>query len=41
MDEAMTEHPWTLPVDVIVGGGSQLLSEQSIKENRNVANRFA
>ena len=43
MDQAMTEFPWTLPVDVIVGGGSQLLSEAVqhwIRENRNVANRF-
>lgn len=39
---AMREHPWTVPVTIICGGGNQVLSEAVehwIRENRNVANR--
>jgi DNA-nicking Smr family endonuclease len=44
MNKAMNEPPWTHPVDVVTGGGSQTLAEAVehwIRENRNVANRFA
>jgi hypothetical protein len=43
LDTAMKEHPYTLPVNIITGGGSQIISdtvEHWIRENRNVANRF-
>jgi DNA-nicking Smr family endonuclease len=43
MEEAMKHHPYTVNVDVICGGGSQLLSETVeawIKMKKNVANRF-
>eukprot|EP00804_Cyclotella_cryptica_P019146 CCRYP_017801-RA/>CCRYP_017801-RA protein AED:0.08 eAED:0.05 QI:0/-1/0/1/-1/0/1/0/115 len=43
MNEAMREFPWTLRVDIITGGGSQILAEAVehwIREKRNVANRF-
>jgi hypothetical protein len=39
----MKEHPYTLPVNIITGGGSQIVAdavEHWIRENRNVANRF-
>ena len=41
---ANRSHPYTVNVDVICGGGKQLLSEaveQWIRESRHVANRFA
>lgn len=42
VDTAMKgEYPWVIPVDIICGGGSQILSEtveRWIKENKNVAN---
>lgn len=44
MDDAMKDFPWTLPVNIIVGGGSQLLAdkvENWIREKRKVAKRFA
>jgi hypothetical protein len=43
LDAAMKEHPYTLPVNIITGGGCQIISdtvEHWIRENRNVANRF-
>jgi DNA-nicking Smr family endonuclease len=43
LDAAMNEHPYTLPVNIITGGGCQIISdtvEHWIRENRNVANRF-
>jgi DNA-nicking Smr family endonuclease len=43
LDAAMKEHPYTLPVNIITGGGSQIVAdavEHWIRENRNVANRF-
>jgi hypothetical protein len=43
IDEAMKEHPWTVRVDIITGGGHQILAEvveQWIRENKQVANRF-
>jgi len=43
MDTAMKgDYPWVVPVDIICGGGSQLLSDvvkDWIQANRNVANR--
>lgn len=44
LEAAMKEHPYTLPVNIITGGGSQIVSdavENWIRENRNVANRFS
>ena len=42
VDTAMKgEHPWVIPVDIICGGGSQILAEtveRWIKENKKVAN---
>jgi hypothetical protein len=43
MDKAMAKYPWMLPVDIVTGGGSQVLAEAVehwIRQN-NVANRFA
>ncbi|KAL7505371.1 hypothetical protein ACHAXN_002859 [Cyclotella atomus] len=43
LDAAMKEHPYTLPVNIITGGGSQIVADAVycwILENRNVANRF-
>lgn len=43
MEEAMKGHPWTLSVNIICGGGCQIISsavEQWIRESRNVAKRF-
>ena len=43
LDEAMKEHPYTLAVNIISGGGCQIVAdavEHWIRENRNVANRF-
>lgn len=43
MNKAMTEYPWTHPVDDVTGGGSQVLAEAVehwIRQNGNVANRF-
>ncbi|KAL7538823.1 hypothetical protein ACHAXR_008814 [Thalassiosira sp. AJA248-18] len=43
VDTAMRgEYPWVIPVDVVCGGGSQILSEAVkvwIRSNRQVANR--
>ena len=43
VDTAMKgEYPWVIPVDIICGGGSQILSEvvqNWIRANRQVANR--
>ncbi|KAL7525597.1 hypothetical protein ACHAXR_001074, partial [Thalassiosira sp. AJA248-18] len=43
VDVAMRgEYPWVIPVDVVCGGGSQILSEAVkvwIRSNRQVANR--
>ncbi|KAL7540296.1 hypothetical protein ACHAXR_010011 [Thalassiosira sp. AJA248-18] len=36
------EYPWVIPVDIVCGGGSQILSEAVkawIRNNRQVANR--
>ena len=44
IDSAMKSHPYTTFVDVVCGGGNQLLSEaveKWIKEKSHVANRFA
>jgi hypothetical protein len=43
MNDAMKEYPWTLAVNIIVGGGAQLVSEAVehwIREQRHVAKRF-
>ena len=43
LDAAMKEHPYTLPVNIITGGGSQIVAdavEHWIRASRNVANRF-
>jgi DNA-nicking Smr family endonuclease len=43
MEAAMREYPWTLNVDIINGGGSQILAESVelwIREKRTVAKRF-
>ena len=43
MDAAHDDHPYTINVDIICGGGSQILSEVVeawIKTSKNVANRF-
>ena len=43
MDEAMKGSPWTVGVNIITGGGNQIVAEaveQWIREKRNVANRF-
>ena len=44
MEDAMKDFPWTLPVDIIVGGGSQLVSEAVehwIRKERQIAKQFA
>jgi DNA-nicking Smr family endonuclease len=38
INEAMKEHPSTVRVDIITGGGHQIL--HWIRENKQVANRF-
>lgn len=44
MDAAMkSEYPWTVRVDIITGGGSQIVADsvdQWIRRNKNVARRF-
>jgi DNA-nicking Smr family endonuclease len=43
INEAMKEHPWTVRVDIITGGGQQILAEvveHWIRKNEQVANRF-
>ena len=43
MDQAMAEYPWTLPVNIVTGGGSQVpaeVVEHWIGQNVHVANRF-
>ena len=44
INDAMQDFPWTLPVNIIVGGGNQLLAEvveHWIREEKQVAKRFA
>ncbi|KAL3768354.1 LOW QUALITY PROTEIN: hypothetical protein ACHAWO_006757, partial [Cyclotella atomus] len=43
LDAAMKEHPYTLPVNIVAGGGSQIIADAVqhwIRESRNVTNRF-
>ena len=44
LNAAMKEHPYTIPVNIICGGGNQVLSEAVehwIRETRHVANKFS